>query len=99
MNRVTLTPGSSSRALTGIEFDGDEVDWVPAALVLGDSSVTDCVTATAKAHGVAIHPADNDALDAAERRAAAIRAALGKSAALVSRSGTESVQGLSRFRD
>lgn len=58
---------------------------VPAALVLADPSVADCVTATAKAHGVEIHPADNDAMDAAERRAAAIRAAFGKAAAMVAR--------------
>ncbi len=49
---------------------------VPAALVLADPSVADCVTATAKAHGVQVHPAENDALDAAERRAAAIRSAI-----------------------
>jgi hypothetical protein len=55
---------------------------VPAALVLADPSVNDCVTATAKAHGVEIHPADNDAMDAAERRAAAIRAAFGRISAL-----------------
>ena len=58
---------------------------VPAALVLADPAVADCVMATARAHGVAIHPADNDAMDAAERRAAAIRAAFGKAAAVVSR--------------
>ena len=56
---------------------------VPAALVLADPAVSDCVTATAQAHGVAVRPADNDALDAAEQRAARIRRAVGRLAALI----------------
>jgi len=51
---------------------------VPAALVLADPSVNDCVLATARAHGITVRPADNDAMDAAERRAAMIRSVFGR---------------------
>lgn len=51
---------------------------VPAALVLADPSVRDCVEATADAHGVPVRQADNDALEMAVQRAAVIRAAVGK---------------------
>lgn len=49
---------------------------VPAALVLADPAVTDCVIETAAAHGIAIHHADDDALEAATQRATAIRSAV-----------------------
>lgn len=46
---------------------------VPAALVLADPAVRDCVEATAAAHGVPVRQADDDALEAAAERAAVIR--------------------------
>lgn len=49
---------------------------IPAALVLADPSVRDCVEATAQAHGVPVLPAEDDALEAAARRAAVIRGAV-----------------------
>ena len=48
----------------------------PAALVLADPAVRDCVEATAQAHGVPVIPAPDDALEAAARRAAVIRGAV-----------------------
>ncbi|MCB0931588.1 MAG: hypothetical protein KDB71_06775 [Mycobacterium sp.] len=58
---------------------------VPAALILADPAVAECVTSTARAHGVVVHPAADDAVDAAERRAAAIRATFDRAAELVTR--------------
>ena len=49
---------------------------VPAALVLADPAVNDYVTETAAAHGIPIRHADDDALEAAAQRAAAIRSAI-----------------------
>lgn len=49
---------------------------VPAALVLADPAVNDYVTDTAAAHGIPIRHADDDALEAAAARAAAIRSAI-----------------------
>jgi hypothetical protein len=49
---------------------------IPAALVLADPAVRDCVEATAQAHGVPVIPAGDDALEAAARRAAVIRGAM-----------------------
>ena len=56
---------------------------LPAALVLADPAVRDHVTATARAHGIPVRPSDEDALAAAEARAAAIRSAVGKAVTLV----------------
>lgn len=50
---------------------------IPAALVLADPAVRDLVEATAAAHGVPVQMADDDGLEAAARRAAVIRAAVG----------------------
>lgn len=50
---------------------------LPAALVLADPAVRDCVTATARAHGIPVRPADDDALERAAQRAAAIRSTVG----------------------
>jgi hypothetical protein len=67
---------------------------VPAALVLADPSIRDCVEATADAHGVPVRQADDDALEMAVQRAAAIRAAVGKAvivaSALTGQAGTRS---------
>lgn len=49
---------------------------VPAALVLADPAVSDYVTETAAAKGIPIHYADDDALEVAVQRAAAIRSAI-----------------------
>ena len=49
---------------------------IPAALVLADPAVRDFVEATARAHGIPVQPAGDDALEAAARRAAMIRAVL-----------------------
>lgn len=49
---------------------------VPAALVLADPAVRDLVESTAKAHGVPVLMADDDALEVAARRAATIRSAV-----------------------
>lgn len=54
---------------------------IPAALVLADPSVRDCVEATARAHGVPIRPADNDALEQAVARAGLIRFLAGQTVA------------------
>ncbi len=67
---------------------------LPAALVLADPAVRDCVEATAEAHGVPMLQADNDALEMAVQRAAVIRAALHKAVvmatALTGQAGTRS---------
>lgn len=56
---------------------------LPAALVLADPAVRDCVEATAKAHGIPVLMADDDALEVAAQRAAAIRSVIGTLGALV----------------
>ena len=56
---------------------------LPAALVLADPAVRDCVEATAKAHNVPVLMADDDALEVAARRAAVIRSVIGSIGALV----------------
>lgn len=56
---------------------------VPAALVLADPSVRDMVEATAQAHGIPVHQADDDALEQAARRAAAIRYLAGQAVVAV----------------
>jgi hypothetical protein len=67
---------------------------IPAALVLADPTVRDCVEATAAAHGVPVRPADDDALERAAARAAVIRSAVGRAvtlgAALTGQAGTRS---------
>lgn len=50
---------------------------VPAALVLADPAVRDMVEATAKAHGIPVVLAEDDALEVAAERAAAIRSFVG----------------------
>lgn len=71
----------------------------PAALVLADPAVRDCVEATAQARGIPVIPAPDDALDAAAERAAVIRAAvglvMGMAGALVG-SGGDEVVGMDR---
>jgi hypothetical protein len=66
----------------------------PAALVLADPGVRDCVEATAQAHGVPVIPAEDDALEAAARRAAVIRGAVSQIMAmagvLAGQAGTKS---------
>ena len=56
---------------------------LPAALVLADPAIRDCVEATAHAHGVPVLMADDDALEAAAQRAAVIRSVIGNFGALV----------------
>lgn len=56
---------------------------VPAALVLADPAVRDCVEATAHAHGIPVRQADDDALEVAVQRAAVIRYGIGRIGALV----------------
>lgn len=56
---------------------------VPAALVLADPAVRDLVEETARAHGIPVRMADDDALEVAAQRAAAIRSALAGVAAFV----------------
>lgn len=56
---------------------------IPAALVLADPAVRDCVEATAQAHGVPVVPADDDALELAAQRADEIRSVIGRLGALV----------------
>jgi len=67
---------------------------IPAALVLADPAVRDCVEATAQAHGIPVRPADDDALERAAHRAAMIRSAVGRAvalgSALVGQAGTKS---------
>lgn len=48
-----------------------------AALVMADPAVNACVLATARAHGIAVTPADGNALGDAAQRADSIRAKLG----------------------
>lgn len=50
---------------------------VPAALVLADPAVRDMVEATAQAHGIPVVLAEDDALEVAAQRAAAIRSFVG----------------------
>lgn len=61
----------------------DMAAGVPAALVLADPAVRDLVETTAAAHGVPVLMADDDALDLAARRAASIRATVGRAVRLV----------------
>lgn len=65
---------------------------IPASLVLADPAVRDCVEATAQAHGIPVIPADDDALEAAARRAAVIRGAVSQvmaiAGALTGQAGT-----------
>ena len=67
---------------------------IPAALLLADPAVRDCVEATAQAHGVPVIPAPDDALEAAARRAAVIRGAVSQVMAiagvLAGQAGTKS---------
>ena len=67
---------------------------IPAALVLADPAVRDCVEATAQAHGVPVIPAEDDALESAARRAAVIRGAVSQvmamAGALAGQAGTKS---------
>ena len=67
---------------------------IPAALVLADPAVRDCVEATAQAHGVPVIPAPDDALEAAAQRAAVIRGAVSQvmamAGALAGQAGTKS---------
>ena len=67
---------------------------VPAALVLSDPAVRDCVEATARWHGIPVRQADDDALEVAVRRAAVIRAAVDRAgmlaAAVTGQAGTRS---------
>ena len=56
----------------------DMTPGVPAALVLADPAVRAAVAATAEAHGVPVRPAEHDALDVAQRRAAGIRSFVGR---------------------
>lgn len=56
---------------------------MPAALVLADPAVRDLVESTARANGVPVRMADDDALEVAARRAAAIRGLAGQAAAVV----------------
>ena len=56
---------------------------LPAALVLADPAVRDCLEATARAHGVPVLMADDDALERAAQRALEIRSAISTLAALV----------------
>ncbi len=55
---------------------------IPAALVLADPAVRDCVEATAAARGIPVRPADDDALLLAAQRAATIRSAVASVATL-----------------
>ena len=56
---------------------------VPAALVLADPAVRDLVEETARAHGIPVVMAQDDALEVAAQRAAAIRSFVGGIGALV----------------
>lgn len=53
---------------SGVLRDRTLAPGVLAALVLADPAVRGSFTATAAAHGVAVQPADDDALDTARRR-------------------------------
>lgn len=67
---------------------------LPAALVLADPAVRDLIESTAQAHGIPVRQADNDALELAAQRAAVIRSAVGRvaavAAALTGQDGTRS---------
>lgn len=72
---------------------------VPASLVLADPAVRDCVEATAQAHGIPVIPAEDDALEAAARRAAVIRGAVGRVMAIagaLAGSGGDEIVGVDR---
>lgn len=56
---------------------------MPAALVLADPAIRDLVESTARAHGVPVRMADDDALEVAAQRAATIRYLAGQAAAAV----------------
>lgn len=56
---------------------------VPAALVLADPAVRDLVEETARAHGIPVLMADDDALEVAAQRAASIRSFVAGIGALV----------------
>lgn len=56
---------------------------IPAALVLADPAVRDLIEATARAHGIPVRPADDDALEVAAQRAAVIRSRLATVGAVV----------------
>lgn len=56
---------------------------IPAALVLADPAVRDLIETTAAAHGIPVLMADDDALERAARRAAGIRAAVGRAVSVV----------------
>ena len=71
----------------GLVRDKQMSPGIPAALVLTDPAVRDCVEATARAHGIPVRPAEDDALEAATRRATAIREVF---AALIGQDGTRS---------
>jgi hypothetical protein len=62
----------------GMFRSGEMSPGIPAALVLADPAVRDLVEATARAHGIPILPADDDALEQAARRAAMIRYGIAK---------------------
>lgn len=67
----------------GLVRDKDMTAGLPAALVLADPAVRDFVETTAAAHGIPVLMADDDALELAARRAAAIRAAVGRAVSVV----------------
>lgn len=67
----------------GLVRPRDMAAGIPAALVLADPAVRDLVETTAAAHGVPVFLAQDDALEAATRRAAAIRSALGRAVGVV----------------
>lgn len=67
----------------GLVRQKDMSPGIPAALVLADPAVRDCVEATAQAHGIPVLPADDDALERAAQRAALIRYGIGQIGALV----------------
>ena len=58
---------------------------VPAALVLADPAVRDLVEETARAHGIPVVMAEDDALEVAAARAATIRNTIARVAGLVGR--------------
>ena len=74
----------------GLIRSKDMTPGVAAALVLANPAVRDLVESTATAHGVSVRMADDDALEAAVRRAAAIRAAIGGIVSLTGQAGTRS---------
>lgn len=56
---------------------------IPAALVLADPAVRDLIESTAQAHGIPVRMADDDALEVAAARAADIRRAVSRAAAVI----------------